>query len=115
MLFRSRHTQVPPPPPPRHHPPGTLKYLQERLDLTRRAIPFSGASAGAILSALAACGVSADWVYQKGVEFCLKHNVYSRFMLGKWGDVLEEVRALGAEGVGGAPFFVAWAYAHKWY
>ncbi|MEW5309055.1 MAG: hypothetical protein WDW38_000967 [Sanguina aurantia] len=69
---------------------GAMKFLSERFDLTQ--VPMAGASGGALVSVLAACGVPADRVLQRAYDLSMKYKIWERPMglMGVWGSLIEE-------------------------
>ncbi|KAG1673847.1 hypothetical protein FOA52_012872 [Chlamydomonas sp. UWO 241] len=68
---------------------GAMQYLSEHFDLTK--VPMVGASGGALLSVLAACGVPANAILARARELSLQHGIWERPMalVGIWGVILE--------------------------
>jgi hypothetical protein len=55
---------------------GILEYLQHHYDLS--GCTMVGSSAGALLSVLSACNVSAQAALDRAHELCLEYKVFSR-------------------------------------
>jgi hypothetical protein len=68
---------------------GAMDYLARRYDLTR--VPQAGASGGALLAALARCGVDAEAITESAYRLSLEHGVWERplGLVGVWGRIIE--------------------------
>ncbi len=67
-----------------------------------RKVQMVGASAGSLLSVLAACGVPADRVIERAYQLSVEHNIWERplGLVGIWGSLIEQVRLCWGAGGG---------------
>jgi predicted acylesterase/phospholipase RssA len=64
--------------------------LQERYDLQK--VPMAGASSGAIVACLAACGVDTDLVFEEAFKLAKDNDIWNRKfgLLGIWGGLIRD-------------------------
>lgn len=67
---------------------GAWKYLQRQMDLT--TVPMVGASAGALIAVLAACGVDPDLCLERAYQLSVEHQIWERpiGLAGVWGTLI---------------------------